>query len=165
MQGLIRSADVLAGLDLIAASPKVDHRHVRIAGWSHGGWSVGDLVTLSGPDGFRRTMAGVEAMRLTYLFCGRPARAPRRAWTWKGDVSLVLAELDVVQPPKGCDPLVERARAAGSRVDVTVIPGVTHAFDEREHMPGSKSHFDAAATQQSHQAFSAWLEAPATPRP
>jgi dienelactone hydrolase len=136
---------------------------VRIAGWSHGGWSVGDLMTLSGPDDFKRTMTEVEAIRLTYPYCGRPARAPRRDWTWNGKVSLVLAELDVVQPPKGCDPLVQRARAAGNRVDVTVIPGATHAFDEREHMPGSKSRFDAAATQQSHRAFIAWLEAPAKP--
>lgn len=160
LQGLFRSADVLAGLDLLAASPKVDHRHVRVAGWSHGGWSIGDLVTLSGPEAFQQTMAGVEAIRLTYPFCGRPARAPRRDWTWRGDVTLVLAEKDTLQPPAGCDPLVARGRAGGSTVEVTVIPGVTHAFDEREHMPGSRSTFDAAATERAHRDFIAWLETP-----
>jgi dienelactone hydrolase len=160
LQGLIRSADVLAGLDLMAAEPRVDHRHVRIAGWSHGGWSIGDLMTLGGPEDFHRTMEGVEAIYLTYRLCGRPARAPRREWTWTGDVTLLLAADDVVQPPAGCDPLVARAKAGGSTVQVTVIPGVTHAFDERQHMPNSRSRFDPAATERAHRAFIAWLETP-----
>jgi dienelactone hydrolase len=161
LQGLLRSADVLAGLDLLAADGRVDHRHVRIAGWSHGGWAVGDLMTLHGRDGgFKPTMDGVEAIRLTYPFCAPPARGARRSWTWKGGVSLVMAELDTVQPPAGCVPLADHARAAGSAVSVTVIPGVTHAFDERVQTPNSPFKFDPAATAQSHQAFEAWLRTP-----
>ena len=164
LQGLFRTADILAGLDLLAKDPRVDHGHVRVAGWSHGGWALGDLVTLHGDADFQRTMAGVEAIRLTYPFCAPPARGGRRDWTWSGGVDLVLAERDVVQPPAGCTPLIERAKAAGAKVSVTMVPGVTHAFDERVQTPESAFRFDPASTAQVHQQFIDWLRTPAPPR-
>lgn len=162
LNGLQRSADVLAGLDLLHADPRVDQRRLRIASWSHGGWAVGDLLTLRDPgDGsFRRTMSDVEAVQFTYPFCARPARAARRDWTWKGGVRLVLAENDTVQSEAGCLPLVARARAAGSMVEVTTIPGVTHAFDEHVQTPDSTFRFDPAATARAHAEFAAWLKSP-----
>jgi dienelactone hydrolase len=160
LNGLERSADVLAGLDLLAADPRVDHRHVRIAGWSHGGWALGDLVTLKdrGDGGFTRAMAGVEAVQFTYPFCARPARAGQRPWTWSGGVRLVLAERDTVQDPAGCTPLIARARQAGSRVEMVTLPGATHAFDERVQTPDSQFRFDPEAGARSHAGFKAWLE-------
>jgi dienelactone hydrolase len=138
----------------------VDHHRLRIASWSHGGWAVGDLLTLHDPgDGsFKSTMADVEAVQFTYPYCAFPARATRRDWTWKGGVRLVQAEKDTIQSEAGCIPLVERARKAGSTVEVTVIPGVTHAFDERTQTPESPFRFDPAATAKSHADFAAWLK-------
>ena len=49
LRGFHRAADVLAGLDVLQDDPRVDTRHLRIASWSHGGWAVGDLVTLRDP--------------------------------------------------------------------------------------------------------------------
>jgi dienelactone hydrolase len=163
LNGLERSADVLAGLDLLAADPRVDHRHVRIASWSHGGWALGDLLTLKdrGDGGFKRTMSAVEAVLFTYPYCALPARAPRRPWTWAGGVRLVFAERDTVQKPAGCLPLAEQARRAGARVEMITIPGVTHAFDERVQTPTSRFRFDPAATARSHADFETWLRSPA----
>lgn len=161
LQGLFRTADILAGLDLLAKDPRVDHRHVRVAGWSHGGWALGDLVTLHGDADFQQTMAGVEAIRLTYPFCAPPARGGRRDWTWSGGVDLVMAQRDVVQPPAGCTRLIERAKAAGAKVTVMTVPGVTHAFDERVQSPDSAFRFDPAATAKVHQQFIGWLQTPA----
>jgi dienelactone hydrolase len=160
LNGLMRSADILAGLDLLAADPRVDHRHIRIAGWSHGGWALGDLLTLKdrGDGQFRRTMSAVEAVQFTYPYCARPARAARWPWTWSGAVRLVLAQHDTVQDPAGCMPLVAQARRAGARVEVITIPGVTHAFDERVQTPTSPFKFDPAATARSHADFEAWLK-------
>ena len=161
LQGLFRTADILAGLDLLAKDPRVDHRHVRVAGWSHGGWALGDLVTLHGDEDFQQTMAGVEAIRLTYPFCAPPARGGRRDWTWRGGVDLVMAQRDAVQPPAGCTRLIERAKAAGAKVTVMTVPGVTHAFDERVQSPDSAFRFDPAATAKVHQQFIGWLQTPA----
>jgi dienelactone hydrolase len=165
LNGLERSADVLAGLDLLQADPRVDRHRLRIASWSHGGWAVGDLLTLRDPgDGsFKRTMADVEAVQFIYPYCARPARAGWRDWTWRGGVRLVEAEKDTIQNAAGCVPLVERARKAGSTVEVTIMPGVTHAFDERTQTPQSPFKFDAAATARSHADFAAWLKT-AAPR-
>jgi dienelactone hydrolase len=164
LPGFRRAADVLAGLDLLRANAKVDARHLRIASWSHGGWAVGDLVTLPDPgDGsLRRTMAGVEAINFTYPFCGFPSQGTRRDWTWRGDVRFVFAERDTVQSAAGCRPMLDRARKAGSRVEVIVFPGVTHAFDERVRSANSRFLFDPDATARAHQEFIAWLERPAS---
>lgn len=166
LRGLQRSADVLAGLDLLQHDKRVDPHRLRIASWSHGGWAVGDLVTLHDPgDGsLNRTMADVEAMQFTYPFCAFPSLAGRRDWTWKGGVRMVFAEKDTVQRMAGCQPMIERARKSGSRVETELIPGVTHAFDERVKSSDSTFRFDSAAAARVHAEFIGWLKTPAPPR-
>jgi dienelactone hydrolase len=166
LQGFVRVADVLAGIDLLEADPRVDTRHLRIASWSHGGWAVGDLVSLRDPgDGsFRRTMDGVEAIYFTYPYCGFNAQGGRRDWTWRGGVRMVFAERDTVQGIAGCKPMVERARKAGATVETVIYPGVTHAFDERVKSADSTFKFDTAATTRAHREFIAWLQTPAPAR-
>lgn len=162
LQGYRRAADVLAGLDLLRADPRVARHRLRIASWSHGGWAVGDLVTLRDPgDGsFSRTMADVEGLYFTYPWCGFPSQGGRRAWSWKGDVRFVFAEHDTVQSAAGCRPMVDRGRAAGAKVETVVFPGVTHAFDERVKSADSTFRFDPAAAARAHAEFIAWLRAP-----
>jgi dienelactone hydrolase len=162
LQGWSRAADVLAGLDLLQSDPRVDHRHLRIASWSHGGWAVGDLVTLRDPgDGsLTRTMADVEGIYFTYPTCHFPSQGGRRDWTWKGAVRFVFAEHDTVQGLAGCQPMVDRARKAGSEVETVVFPGVTHAFDERVRSAYSTFLFDPEATARAHAEFIAWLKTP-----
>jgi len=167
LRGLQRAADVLAGIDLLQHDARVDHRRLRIASWSHGGWAVGDLATLHDPgDGsFTRTMADVEGMQFTYPFCAFPSLAGRRAWTWKGDVRFVFAEKDTVQSMAGCQHMIERARQGGSKVETELIPGVTHAFDERVKSSDTTFRFDPAATARAHAEFIAWLKSqPPPPR-
>jgi dienelactone hydrolase len=166
LQGFRRAADVLAGLDLLQSDARVDHRRLRIASWSHGGWAVGDLLTLRDPGdgGFSRTMADVEAIYFTYPFCRFPSQGGRRDWTWKGGVRFVFAEHDTVQSAAGCGPMVDRARKAGSKVETVMFPGVTHAFDERVRSADSTFKFDPAATARAHAEFIAWLKTPAPPR-
>ena len=166
LQGFRRAADVLAGLDLLRSDARVDHRRLRIASWSHGGWAVGDLVTLRDPGdgGFSRTMADVEAIYFTYPFCRFPSQGGRRDWTWKGGVRFVFAEHDTVQSAAGCRPMVDRARKAGSEVETVMFPGVTHAFDERVRSADSTFKFDPAATARAHAEFIAWLKTPASTR-
>lgn len=162
LQGFLRAADVLAGLDLLHADPRVDHRRLRVASWSHGGWAVGDLVTLRDPgDGsLSKTLAAVEAVMFTYPFCGFPSQGGRRAWTWRGGVRVVFAEHDTVQSKAGCRRMLERARTSGSTVETILFPGVTHAFDERVKSPDSTFRFDPAATAKAHAGFIAWLKSP-----
>ena len=167
LQGFRRAADVLAGLDLLRADARVDHQRLRIASWSHGGWAVGDLVTLRDPgDGsFRTTMAEVEAIYFTYPWCGFPSQGGQRDWTWKGGVRFVFAQNDTVQSAAGCQPMVDQARKGGSEVETVMFPGVTHAFDERVSSADSTFKFDPAAAERAHAEFIAWLKTPAPPRP
>lgn len=102
-------------------------------------------------------------MQFTYPYCGFPSRGGTRDWIWRGQVRFVFAERDTVQSPAGCAAMVNRARQSGSRVEVVVFPGVTHAFDERLKTAKTRSQFDAAATARAHAQFIAWLRA-AVPR-
>jgi dienelactone hydrolase len=77
-------------------------------------------------------------------------------------VRFVFAEHDTVQSAAGCRPMVDRARAAGARVETVVFPGVTHAFDERVKSADSTFRFDPAAAARAHQEFIAWLRRPAS---
>lgn len=164
LRGFHRAADVLAGLDLLHGDPRVDPRRLRIASWSHGGWAVGDLVTLRDPGdgGLSRAMADVEAIYFTYPFCGFPSQGGRRDWTWAGEVRMVFAEDDTVQSAEGCRPMIERGRKAGARIETVVFPGVTHAFDERLTTDDSTFRFDPAAAARAHAEFIAWLQTPAS---
>jgi dienelactone hydrolase len=166
LQGFLRAADVLAGLDLLKADPRVDTRHLRVASWSHGGWAVGDLFSLHDPgDGtLDRTLDRVEAIYFTYPYCGFVAQGGRREWTWRGGVRIVFAGRDTVQAAQGCQSMVERARKAGSEVDTVTYPDVTHAFDERVKSADSTFKFDTAATARAHAEFIAWLKTPAPAR-
>lgn len=163
LRGFSRAADVLAGLDLLERDPRVDHRRLRIASWSHGGWAVGDLMTLHdrGDGAFSRTMHEVEGVYFTYPFCSFPAQGGRRPWTWSGEVRMVFAQNDTVQGAAGCQRMVQRARQAGSAVQTVTFPGVTHAFDERVKSADSTFRFDPAATARAHAEFIAWLKTPA----
>jgi dienelactone hydrolase len=166
LPGFSRAADVLAGLDLLEADARVDHRHLRIASWSHGGWAVGDLVTLRDPgDGsLARTMADVEAIYFTYPFCGWPSQGTRRDWTWEGGVRFLFVEHDTVRGAAECPRMVDQARKAGSKVETVEFTGVTHAFDERVKSADSNFQFDAAAAARAHAEFVTWLKTPAPPR-
>ncbi|HEX4182003.1 MAG TPA: dienelactone hydrolase family protein [Caulobacteraceae bacterium] len=167
LPGFRRAADVLAGLDLLQADPRVDHQHVRIASWSHGGWAVGDLVTLRDPGdgGLTRSLSGVEAILFTYPYCGFPAQGGKRDWTWKGQVRAAFAGDDRLQPAVGCAPMLDRAREAGAQVETVTYSGATHAFDERVKSPDSPFKFDAPATARAHADFIIWLKTPVSPAP
>lgn len=159
LPGLERASDILAAMDTLARDPRVTPGRLRIAAWSHGGWALGDLLTLRDPgDGsFRRSMMGVEGVMLTYPYCGFPARAGRKDWTWVGSVRLVFADRDTVQPASGCRAMIERAVRAGSHVETQTFAGATHAFDERLQTPNSPFRYDAASARAAREGFRRWL--------
>ena len=168
------SADVLAGLDLLHAQARVDPPPpARIASWSHGGWAVGDLVTLRDPgDGsFKSTMADVEAIRFTYPYCAFPAQGGKRDWTWKGGgVSFdVLPDGTLYSRPPKCRPLMTHARSRSAPRDrdlMTAFPALTHAFDGRVESKDSKFYHSTLTTLAvgPHADFITWLKTPAPGR-
>lgn len=164
-RGSQRAGDVLAALDYVRKLDWVAPGRIALAGWSHGGWSIMDLLAMDLEDHRphnlktipEQKLAGVAAVHLTYPWSGSIARTPRSGWTIAPPTRVVLAENDVVAPDKGNRRAIVKMREGGVPVEVVTIPGVTHGFDEEFQEPGSLLRFDPEAAASAKTAYGAWL--------
>lgn len=155
LPGHRRAGDVLASLHGVSREPSVDASRLALAGWSHGGWSIMDLMTMAltraGEAGIADPdpvlLDGVRALVLAYPYCGPGALTQIRGWRRSPDVFAFVGEADTVARPAACRRALDRARAGGARVDAWFIAGATHAFDE-DSGGASPFRFDAALSRE-----------------
>lgn len=139
--GFERAGDVLAALYGMSLRPDVDPGRVVLAGWSHGGWAIMDLMTMAlaseteariggaGPG----LLDGVEGVYLNYPYVNFGTRGARRDWRYRPRVMGVIAERDHLGPPRLHEAAYARARACGCAVETVTVKG-THAFDQPQEM-------------------------------
>lgn len=159
MQGYERSGDVLSVLWGLKQSGKVDMSNVVLAGFSHGGWSIMDLMTqrlerpgeakLADPDA--SLAEAVKGLFLVYPYINFPARSNTRAWVRHPKTFVVMAEKDHLTPLKHAQKIFSNVKAAGAPVETLSLPA-THAFDEEDNK-GMVMAYDAAAMQSSVEAM------------
>jgi len=159
MQGYERSGDVLSVLWGLKQSGKVDMSNVVLAGFSHGGWSIMDLMTqrlerpgeakLADPDA--SLAEAVKGLFLVYPYINFPARSNTRAWVRHPKTFVVMAEKDHLTPLKHTQKIFSNVKAAGAPVETLSLPA-THAFDEEDNK-GMVMAYDAAAMQSSVEAM------------
>lgn len=165
LRGPSRAADVLAAISYARSQPDIDASRIVLAGWSHGGWTVMDLMTMDlehqWPATLRRPpgdiLDGVTGLYLTYPFCGFPARSTSRDWQHFVPTSVVIAENDTVVRTEACSEALERMDTGGVVLEIEQFDGVTHAFDEEDHTAQSSFAYDEAATSRAHQRFASYL--------
>jgi len=164
--GSTRAGDIVAGGELARRHWGDRFTGVILAGWSHGGWAVMQVLT-AGP---RTKLIGdlrvdvpqaaqkPDAVVLYYPYCGALNDAMRNPkWAFKGPLLLVTAELDTIGPAKKCLPLLTRAMGDASGIRNVDFPGMTHAFDEETQSPGSKFVYNRAVAAQSEKVFSDFI--------
>jgi dienelactone hydrolase len=166
LRGRERAGDLVAGLEMLRRRPDVDPSRIAVAGWSHGGWTIMDLLALDTPrekpfnlkDCPDDVWAGVLGIELIYPFGGFPALTRERGWR-KTDipVDVLLVEGDTVANTADSHKAFEKARAVGAQIDVETWRGVTHAFEEVDHAKGSILRHDAARATESHRRYAAWV--------
>ncbi len=164
--GRERAADLYAALAIMREDASVDSDRLALAGWSHGGWSVLDAMALARagarPDGLQNAppapLAGVHAAFLVYPFIAFPAVAARRRWLDGVEIEAVLVEGDDRAAEDKARRALEAARAGGRRVSIDTLHGVTHAFDEPDHHPGSRLRYDDLETKRLHARFSRFIK-------
>ena len=139
--GFERAGDVLATLYGMGQRPDVDPGRIVLAGWSHGGWAIMDLMTMAlesetearigaaGPG----LLEGVKGLYLNYPYVNFGSRSAKRDWLYRPKVMGVIAERDHLGTPKLHDRAYARARASGCAVE-TVRVKATHAFDQPQDM-------------------------------
>ena len=136
--GRERAGDVLAACWGVARRPDTDADRLVLAGWSHGGWAVMDLMTmpLASPgeaglaDPSPAPLEGVRALFLAYPYGGYGALSRRRRWLRSPRVLAVLPHLDHVTSLRGARTLFDGVRSACSELEVWEVEGATHSFDE-----------------------------------
>ncbi len=166
LRGRERAGDVVAGLEMLRRRKDVDAARLALAGWSHGGWTIMDLLALDTPkekpfnlkDCPANLWKGVKGIALIYPFTGFPALTRTRGWkTTDVPVDALLLEGDTVANSDQSLAAFEMARSSGAQIDVETWSGVTHAFEEEGHAEGSNLHHDAARAKEAHRRYAAWV--------
>jgi dienelactone hydrolase len=164
--GSTRAGDIVGGEELARRHWGDRFTGVILAGWSHGGWAVMEVLT-AGPHarliGDLRVDAPQPAQKpdavvLYYPYCGALNNAKRNPkWAFNGPLLLVTAERDTIGPARKCLPLLTQVMGDASGIRSVDFPGMTHAFDEATQSPNSKFIYNRAAAAKSEQVFSDFI--------
>jgi dienelactone hydrolase len=162
LRGYSRAGDILAAEELAKRHWNNPFTGVILAGWSHGGWTVMELLS-AGPEArsvgnFRidpppPRALNPDAVALFYPYCGFLNSSSRRTWAFKGPLLLLTAGLDTRSPPEKCVSDLEHARGGPGGIEAVNYENVTHAFDEPDHTPDSTFKYDAEATARAEELF------------
>lgn len=165
LHGYERSGDVLAAVWGIAQRPDVDASRLCLAGWSHGAWSIMDLMTqrlerqgaarLKNPS--PEPLKGVKSLFLVYPYINFPARSNTHHWEYRPRTLAVLARSDFLTAHSHAANIFKRLHDEGVPVDMVDLDA-THCFDEDGIHFGSFMSYDAACHDRTEQTFRKFLE-------
>jgi dienelactone hydrolase len=163
-RGYERAGDVAAAIAGISARPDGDASRIALAGWSHGGWAIMELMAaplkrrteIALRDADRADRSGVKAVFLAYPYIG-PAAVRRFApWVHKPKAFGVIARGDHLTTVRNAEKVYDAVRRSGVDVESWVAHG-THAFDEPKTLPPMRYKAELAA--EAFQRFRTFLEA------
>ncbi|MBX7248379.1 MAG: dienelactone hydrolase [Caulobacteraceae bacterium] len=170
LQGSQRAGDVLATAWGVSQRPDVDTASLALAGWSHGSWSIMDLMTmpltnrgeagLSDPD--PAILAKLKGLFLAYPYGGYPALTRSHDWIRTPRTYAIIARGDHITAASQAARLYERARLSGAQVEVWTVDA-SHAFDEPTAAPPMR--YDAALAADAADRFRRFLEGLNATRP
>lgn len=161
--GAERAGDVLVSLADAKRLPFVDPNRILLAGWSHGAWSIMDMLALDAQHELPHNLEappvggldGIAGLMLVYPYCGIPARAS----VWRPSLAslFLLGGADSIADPEPCQELASALEARGDAVEVVVFEGVDHGFDVRNLPEGSHLVYDPQTTEAARQHVGAFL--------
>ncbi len=153
--GQERAGDVLAALEIAREHPRVDPERIVLAGWSHGGFSIMDMLALQAaerpPAGLSDAPppANIRGLALFYPYCGRGARTTLHGWASKPPTIAFVAGSDSVVNGAECRRIFDDLAAEGAPIDLVYYPDANHQFDDTTLDPlfssfyGPEEHADA----------------------
>jgi len=161
--GRERAGDVLAAAWGVAQRGDVDASRLVFAGWSHGGWSIMDLMTmpLAAPgeaglaDPSPAPLGGLRALFLAYPYGGFGALSRRRRWVRAPRVLAVLPDLDHVTSRRDARTLFEGVSSVCADLETWEVESATHSFDEVTGV--FPMRYDEALAAQSIERFRTFL--------
>ena len=165
--GSERAGDVLASAWGVGRLPGVDPNRLVLAGWSHGGWAVMDLMTmaltrpgeagLADPD--PAVLEGVRGLFLAYPYCGLGSLTAWQGWKRTPPALVLTGEHDRVSTPTAVERALRTARRSGAEIETWTAAGASHAFDEDRQAAFSPFKHDPVLTEEALARFKGFLTA------
>lgn len=157
LRGRERAGDLYAALAWARGQTWADATRFSAIGWSHGGWTIMDALSLRpGAEMARATglsdlsdepLNGLRATLIVYPYTGVGSLVGRRAWRFEPRSTVVIAQRDyIVGSTRGA---LERQRVRTPSMTLVTFEGATHAFeDARAEDP--RVRYNPAATAREH---------------
>ena len=135
--GQERAGDVLAAIEIVKADERFDSDRLILAGWSHGGWTLMDFLTM---DMERRRPAGlmgpaprppkIAGTILFYPYCGMGTLSRFRNWTQSPPMLGFVAGADLMVDGPQCVEFFKKRTADGAPVEHVFYSDAHHVFDD-----------------------------------
>ena len=134
--GQERAGDIAAAVAIARENPSLDIDRLIFAGWSHGGYSIMDYLTMDmdktkpvGLTGALPKQADLSGVILFYPYCGIAARSQSQKWQQRPPYLTLLAENDSIVSSSECLSLFDRIGLAKND-HLHVYSGADHVFDD-----------------------------------
>lgn len=137
--GRERAGDVAAAIAHVRSLPHVDRKRIVLMGWSHGAWSIMDLLAMHSdlyypsnldeppPASLVRSVRGAI---LFYPYCGMLSLSPGQGWEHRPPTLMLIARNDWVVNSRLCIRLAGDLEEDGVPVTMKVYEEAGHAFDQ-----------------------------------
>ncbi|MGE0045809.1 MAG: dienelactone hydrolase family protein [Hyphomonadaceae bacterium] len=151
--GRERAGDLFAAHAWARRQSWADPDCIALAGWSHGGWTILDALSLSQNAAQIATRldvpedlhAGVGAAFLVYPYAGRGSIARLKGWRIAPKTAAILCGKDHVVGHVVPRRTLAKVQESGTPLDVHFFADATHTFDE-EGARDLRCRYDADAT-------------------
>ena len=166
LQGRQRAGDLYAALAWARTQSWADTQRVAAIGWSHGGWTIMDALSLrSGAEMARATglsdlpeepLEGLAGALVVYPYTGVGTFCGRRDWRMTPARSVaIVAERDYIVGPSRV--ALERQRARGAPMEILLFENTTHAFEDPQ-AEDPRVRYNPQATAREHQLLREMIE-------
>jgi dienelactone hydrolase len=166
--GRERAGDLFAAMEWVRQQAWADPGRIAVAGWSHGGWTALDAMALKpGADAESSTrltglpeepLKGLAGAFVVYPFTGPGSIAPSRGVRPDVPIKALVGTHDTVVGNKSVARALQRMATPRLPVDITMLEGATHAFDEEEAQD-LRVRYDPELTEKAHGIYRDWLRA------
>lgn len=138
--GRERAGDVLAAVWGLGQRSDVDGSRICLAGWSHGSWSIMDLMTMpldqAGEAGLQdpapKCLDGVKSLFLAYPYGGPGALSRTKPWVRGPETLGIVCERDHITAQADAVRIFEAPKHSEAAVQLWFAAG-SHAFDAPGH--------------------------------
>jgi dienelactone hydrolase len=163
--GRERAGDVLVALDQVRQLPYVDAHRLVLAGWSHGGWSIMDLMALDPPRALPTNLTaappagldGVAGVLLIYPYLGFASLAHRDPIALRVPMLMLLSGRDTIVPTEAALDVAARLQRDGHDVSTHVYERCDHCWDQTDMPPSSKLAYVPDVTADARARVAAFL--------